>query len=368
MKIGYDGKRFFHNATGLGNYSRDLIRILAKFNPENQYLLYNTNDKKINRIDIDGKTIQEKLYSGLKFLSGFWRLSNIKKDLIKDKIEVYHGLSGEIPIGLKKTNIKSVVTIHDLIFVRYPKLYFFLDRKIYFWKFKYAAQNADLIVAISEQTKNDIVSFLGINENKIKVVYQGCASEFKEASSQDQLDEVRKKYSLPNRFLLNVGTIESRKNILSVIKAINKTEIPLVIIGKKTNYFLEIEKHIIENNIENQILFLQNIPLKDLSDIYKLATIFVYPSLFEGFGIPIIEALYSKTAVITSTGSCFEEAGGPSTIYVAQNEIDVLKNEILNLWNDETLRKTIEKNGFAFVQKFNDLEIASNWDGIYKSL
>lgn len=368
MKIGYDGKRFFHNATGLGNYSRDLIRIMAKFIPENQYILYNTAVKKINRIAIDGTSIQEKLYSGLKLLSGFWRFSSIKKDLIKDQIKIYHGLSGEIPVGLKKTKIKSVVTIHDLIFVRYPKLYFILDRKIYFWKFKYAAKNADLVVAISEQTKKDIVLFLGIDENKIKVVYQGCASEFKEQSTQKQLDDTSKKYNLPSKFLLNVGTIESRKNILSVIKAINGTEIPLVVIGKKTSYFLEIEKYIFENKIENQIIFLESIPIKELSDIYKLATIFVYPSLFEGFGIPIIEALYSKTAVITSTGSCFEEAGGKSTIYVTPNEIDVLKKEILNLWNNKLLRKTQETDGYYFVQKFNDQEIAKNWNEIYKSL
>ena len=130
MKIGYDGKRFFHNATGLGNYSRDLIRIMAKFNPENQYLLYNTALKKINRISIDGTTIQEKLYSGVRFLSGFWRFSSIKKELIKDKIDIYHGLSGEIPIGLKKIKIKSIVTIHDLIFVRYPKINFSIKIKI----------------------------------------------------------------------------------------------------------------------------------------------------------------------------------------------------------------------------------------------
>ena len=173
---------------------------------------------------------------------------------------------------------------------------------------------------------------------------------------------------MPSKFLLNVGTIESRKNVLSVIKAINGTEIPLVVIGKKTSYFLEIEKYIFENKIENQIIFLESIPIKELSDIYKLATIFVYPSLFEGFGIPIIEALYSKTAVITSTGSCFEEAGGKSTIYVTPNEIDVLKKEILNLWNNKLLRKTKETDGYYFVQKFNDQEIAKNWNEIYKSL
>ena len=157
MRIGYDAKRLFHNNTGLGNYSRDLIRILTKFYTKNSYLLY--NPKKGNRsIDL-ASNATEILPKGKfwKKFSSFWRQKAIVKQLINDKIEIYHGLSGELPRGIENTKIKTVVTIHDLIFVRYPKLYSFFDRKIHFNKFKYAAETADIVIAISEQTKRDII-------------------------------------------------------------------------------------------------------------------------------------------------------------------------------------------------------------------
>ena len=368
MKIGYDAKRFFHNATGLGNYSRDLIRILAKLNPENAYFLYHSKPKVIDRIKIDSKTIVEKLFKGSKFSIALWRFSSIKTNLKKDGIELFHGLSGEIPLGIRKTKIKSIVSIHDLIFIRYPNLYSFIDRKIYFWKFKYASKNANLIVAISEQTKNDIIKFLKIEPHKIKVIYQGCAEVFKQSAPIETLNIISKKYNLPEKFLLNVGTIEERKNILSVIKAIKDTKIPLVIIGKKTSYFKEIKNYINKKDLDAQLFFLENIPLSDLSVLYQLATVFIYPSLFEGFGIPIIEALYSKTPVITSKGSCFSEAGGPDSIYVEPENINELKNAIINLWDNENLRNQMIEKGLKFVQKFNDENISNQWISTYKAL
>src|SRR5690554_6805482 len=161
----------------------------------------------------------------------------------KDNIEIYHGLSGEIPIGLPK-NVKSVVTIHDLIFMRYPELYSFFDRKIHFWKFRYAAKKADCVIAISEQTKRDIVEFLKINPEKIKVVYQGCADVFKENFSSEEKESVRKKFNLPEKFVLNVGTIEERKNALTIVKAIHDLDIKLVLVGRKTKYYQKIEDYV----------------------------------------------------------------------------------------------------------------------------
>jgi glycosyltransferase involved in cell wall biosynthesis len=368
MKIGYDAKRIFHNSTGLGNYSRDLIRILSSHYKENNYFLYNTKPKKINVLPIDGVILIEKLYSGLSIFSGFWRLFSILKLLKKDKIEIFHGLSGEIPIGLRKLNIKSIVTIHDLIFIRYPKLYGFIDYVIYYLKYKYACENSNLIVAISEQTKKDIITFFGIPEEKIKIIYQGCDSVFKEESTNDNLLLIKQKYNLPEKFLLNVGTIEERKNILTAIQAIKNTEVKLVVVGKKTSYFNTVNKYISENSMHDQILFLENIPLLDLSIIYKLSTVFIYPSVFEGFGIPIIEALYSKTPVITSTGSCFNEAGGPNTIYVEPFDVAEFKKFVLFLLENEEERQKQIQLGYEFVQKFNDTDISDNWVKTYKSL
>lgn len=368
MKIGYDAKRFFHNSTGLGNYSRDLLRIVSTFYPSNQYFLYNSKPKKINRIFIDGKTLIEKLYVGLPFLSQFWRLKSITKSLNRDQIAIYHGLSGEIPIGLKNYNIKSIVTVHDLIFIRFPELYNFFDKLIYYHKFKYACKNANLVVAISTQTKNDISTYFGIASEKIKVIYQGCAPVFKETPSKEELARVKQKYMLPDVFLLNVGSIEERKNILTVLQAITNKDIQLVIIGKKTKYYRTLVTYINENNMGGQVLFIENIPLNDLGVVYKLATIFTYPSLFEGFGIPIIEALYSKTPVITSTGSCFSEAGGPHSIYIKPFDIQALEEAILYLLENESARKKQLELGYEYVQRFNDATIANQWMETYNTL
>jgi glycosyltransferase involved in cell wall biosynthesis len=367
MILGFDAKRFFHNKTGLGNYSRDLIRILASLYPENRYLLYNPKSKKIDRIPIDGKIITEHLPESKKDkkLSSFWRLFSICSQIKKDKVELFHGLSGEIPIGLQKTGVKTIVTIHDLIFMRYPNLYSFFDRKIHYYKFKYAANKANLVIAISEQTKKDIVTYLNINPEKIKVIYQGCAPAFKEEISSEFLEFTREKYQLPANFILNVGTIEKRKNILSAIKAIKEIDTQLVIIGKKTVYFNEINNYIIENNIQNKVIFLENVELKELAAIYRMATLFIYPSVFEGFGIPIIEALYSKTPVITSKGGCFPEAGGENSIYIDAYNSEEIKIQILDLLANSEKREIIKQKGFEFVQKFNDDEIAKNWIETY---
>jgi glycosyltransferase involved in cell wall biosynthesis len=370
MKLGFDAKRFFHNKTGLGNYSRDLIRILAQFHPENSYLLYNPKPKKIDRILIDGKIIIEHLPETKKDkkFSSVWRLISVCSQIKKDKVDLYHGLSGEIPIGLHKTGVKTVVTIHDLIFMRYPNLYSYFDRKIHYYKFKYAANKADLVIAISEQTKKDIVTYLNINPDKIKVIYQGCAPIFKEEIPNEYLELTRSKYQLPNHFILNVGTIETRKNVLSVIKAIKEIETQLVIIGKKTVYFKEVKNYIFENNIQNKVVFLENVELKELASIYRMASVFIYPSVFEGFGIPIIEALYSKTPVITSKGGCFSEAGGENTVYIDPLNTEEIKGELEEILANSEKRELMKQKGFEFVQKFNDDIIAKNWVETYNEV
>lgn len=369
MNIGFDAKRIFHNTTGLGNYGRDLVRILNDSFPNDKFFLYNPKPKKVKRFQFTEQTIEVLPKSAFwRKFSSLWRQGPVVRQLKEDNIELYHGLSGEIPRGLKSAQIKSIVTIHDLIFIRYPELYSFFDRKIHYKKFLYAAQNSDKIVAISEQTKKDIIEFLKIDSEKIEVIYQGCHQVFKDVQSPEFKESVLKKFNLPSQFILNVGTIEPRKNILTVVKAIRDVDIPLVIVGKKKPYYKEVETYIAEHKMEHRIYFLEGLALNELSALYKMATIFVYPSIFEGFGIPIIEALYSKTPVITSTGSCFSEAGGPDSIYIDPNDIEKIKSAIEILLDNSGKREDIAKKGFEFVQKFNDKQIASNYRELYQSI
>ncbi len=370
MNIGFEAKRVFHNKTGLGNYSRDLIRLLSKFFPDNYYHLYNPKHSNKNKFETNNVNVFEKLPKSnfYKKFKNLWRQFGIKNDLVVDEVEIFHGLSGEIPFGLKSKNIKSVVTIHDLIFIQLPHLYSFFDRKIHFYKFKKAAKNADVIIAISQQTKKDIIQFLNVDANKIEVVYQGCNEVFKKDFTDSQFEIVKNKFDLPDNFVLNVGTIESRKNAFLIVKAIKNIETVLVIVGKETAYSNEIKQYIAENNLQNKVIFLKGLSLEELAILYRLAKIFIYPSFYEGFGIPIIEALFSKTPVITSIGGVFPEAGGPNSIYIDPENVLEMENAILKLLNNDLLRKEISEKGFEFAQQFNDENIANQYMNIYKKL
>lgn len=365
MNIGFEAKRFFHNKTGLGNYSRDLIRILNKYYPQNNYFLYNPKPSKISYSLINGNVIEKNPTSIYKTLKNYWRQKAIVKDLTQDKIEIFHGLSGELPLNLKSKNIKTIVTIHDLIFIRYPELYSYFDRKIHFLKFKKASQNADLIIAISQQTKDDIINFMNIKPEKIKVIYQGCQEDFKKNYTVEEKEEVSKKFGLPKNFVLNVGTIEERKNALLIVKAIKDIDTTLVIVGKETAYTKKIYAYIEENKIEHKVLFLKQLTSKELAIVYQLAKIFVYPSIFEGFGIPIIEALFSKTPVITTKTGVFPEAGGPQSAYIDPINQKELQETMNNLLNNPEKRAEMAKKGFEFVQKFNDEIIAKQYMDSY---
>lgn len=370
MKIGFEAKRIFHNKTGLGNYSRDLIRVLASYFPENEYYLYNPKKTKNQFLESNNSNVFEKNPSTpfYKIFKNYWRQKGIVSDLKKDSIKIFHGLSGEIPMGLKSRSIKSIVTIHDLIFLKMPKLYSFWDQKIHTYKFKKAAKNSDVIVAISEQTKKDVIDYFGILESKIKVIYQGCHSIFKENFNNNEFEGISSKFNLPEKFILNVGTIEERKNIFLAVKAIRNLDIKLVIVGKETDYCDRIRNYIIENDMSEKIIFLKGLSLKELAIIYQMATVFVYPSFYEGFGIPIVEALFSKTPVITTKGGVFPEAGGPNSIYIDPNNVEEMQSAISTLWNDPNLRQEIAEKGFEFVQKFNDQEIANQYMKIYQDL
>ena len=179
---------------------------------------------------------------------------------------------------------------------------------------------------------------------------------------------VKEKFKLPERFVLNVGTIEDRKNLLNVVKAINGTEIPLVVVGRKTGYYQKIERFLKRNKMEKQVLFLEGVSMDELACLYKLADIFVYPSFFEGFGIPVIEALFSKTVVVTSNTSCLPEAGGKDSVYVnPENDLDI-RAKLKFLWENESERKRREEKGFEFVQKFNDESIAKELMNFYQKI
>ncbi len=369
MRIGFDAKRAFFNFSGLGNYSRNTIRNLGTRFPEHEYYLY--IPKRKNRV-LNGEFEKHTLaypqsWIGKK-LSSFWRSYWLGRRLESDGIDLYHGLSNEIPFDMPRP-VRSVVTIHDLIFLRFPEWYKPIDRRIYIKKSRHSCREANRIIAISEQTRSDIQEFFGISPDKIDVVYQGCDPSFYSPVDDKEKARLYEKYSLPRVFLLYVGTIEPRKNLLSIVQAMHmdSLDIPLVVIGRPTAYLEKVRQFIREHSMKN-IAFLQNVPNEDLPGLYQMAEIFIYPSRFEGFGIPILEALSSSTPVITSTGSCFPEAGGKHSAYIDPDNPEELAATIRKILDDKDLQETMRAKGFAHAMQFTEDIIAENIMQVYRKI
>ena len=375
MRIGFDGKRAVQNFTGLGNYSRYIVDILCQFGPENEYVLYAPKKRENKRLDKLTKQYQQlqlsyPTTSSWKKFSSLWRVWGVTRQLEKEKIDIFHGLSNELPLNIHQSEVKSIVTIHDLIFLRYPQYYHSIDRKIYTYKFRKACENADKIIAISECTKRDIIEFFRIPADKIEVVYQGCDPSFIHPVAEEKKREVRAKYRLPDQYILNVGSIEERKNALSAVQALMMLpeQIHLVIVGRHTEYTDKVEHFIKENKLEERVHIISNVPFDDLPAFYQLAEIFVYPSRFEGFGIPIIEALYSGIPVVAATGSCLEEAGGPDSIYVHPDDIKGMTDAFKQIYTDPERKKNMIEKGHSFAKRFSEEKQAEEILNIYKKL
>ena len=358
LTIAFDGKRAANNKTGLGNYSRHIINLLAKFSPDNRYIVFlpkNGKNPQFQAILGENRNIEVVTPTSRfwKKFSSLWRVFGIRNEISAFQDIIYHGLSNELPLTIKKTPAKSVVTIHDLIFLRFPQYYKFLDRMIYSYKFRKSCQNADQIIAVSECTKRDIVEFFGIEPDKISVIYQGCDKVFKSESDSDTMQNVKRKYNLPDRFLLNVGSIEERKNALLIVKAlpILTEKLPLVIIGKRTNYTSKFEKAANDLGVSGLLHILDKVPFEDLAPIYRLSEVFIYPSRYEGFGIPIIEAINCGVPVIAATGSCLEEAGGPDCQYVNPDDENALARAIEHI-TDKPENQDYRRNSIAKSQEY----------------
>ncbi len=371
LKIAYDAKRLFNNFTGLGNYSRTLLKDLSKHFPENEYFLFSPKVGENNRTAPFFNHSKFTLKTA-KGNSAYWRSFGIKKDLIKSQIQLFHGLSHEIPIGLQKTNIKSVVTIHDLIFKHYPKQFPWIDRKIYDWKFRYSCENADQIVAISESTKSDIISFYDIPREKIEVIYQTCDPIFKNQDLSINPSKIQQKYQLPKDYLLYVGSIIERKKLLPIVMAIHllskEDRLPLVVLGDGKKYKNKVLDYLVKNDLEHLVLFPQNVSFTDFPSIYRHARIMIYPSIYEGFGIPLIEALFSKTPVISTTASSLPEAAGSGAHYIEGPEPELIKSGIEKILSDQQYAKTLAEQGFQYVQRFHSNKLSKQMVGLYKKV
>lgn len=374
FSIGFDAKRIVRNTTGLGSYGRTLVRDLA-YQPESLRLRLYAPDKGRDdlRQQIEGLPRISFCYpkdSFFPFDKALWRDHGIVRDLKKDKVQLFHGLSGELPRGIRRSGIRSVVTIHDLIFLRHPEFYPWIDAKIYAWKFRRTLKEADHIIAISECTRRDVLELGNVDPDRVTVVYQSCAPRFTKKPTPVEQEQVRLEYGLPKRFLLNVGTIERRKNILLAVKALASlpSDLSLTIIGRHTHYTNEVLDYVNTNGLSRRVFILNDVPDDHLPALYAQAEAFVYPSVYEGFGIPIIEAISCGLPVVACTGSCLEETGGPDNLYVAPDDPEALAAAIRQVLRDAPDREGRIRRSREYIRRFEGHDVASQVLDIYRSL
>ncbi len=369
MKIGFDAKRIVRNNTGLGNYGRTLVNNLSRVVPDGTSLcLYapDSGNETLRRQVVEAPNISFAYPNG-SMPRWYWRSHGIVSDLKRDGIQLFHGLSGELPFGIHKAGIHTVVTIHDLIFLRHPEYYKPIDRFFYGWKFRHTVREADRIIAISECTKRDIMHFGKVPSEKIDLIYQSCSTYFKQRESEQKLQEVNSHYMLPPRYVIGVGTIEERKNMLLAVKAmlLLPEELSLILVGRPTPYADKIQKFIEEHRLGQRVRMLHNVPNADLPAIYQMAEVAVYPSRYEGFGIPVIEAIQSGLPVVAGSGSCLEEAGGPDTLYVSPNDVEGMAAAITQVLKGTEGRQQRIERAQDYIHRFEGNDVASQVLDIY---
>lgn len=366
MIIGFDAKRAVKNMTGLGNYSRFVIDAMSEVYPDNRYLLYTpkfTDNPRLHPIiDRDNIEIrQPESWFGRSFGAAWRTGAGITAQIRRDKVDLYHGLSNELPLNIAKSGAASVLTVHDLIYRRVLRDYSAIDRALDNWKYGSSARNATRIIAISECTRRDLISDFGIDPGKIDVIYQGCHQIFHIPPSEALIAEVRRKYNLPERFIIAVGTVQSRKNQLLAVKALRgiDPEIKLVIVGRRADsYAREIDSFIASNRLTDRVIMIEGASLQELVALYSLATVSAYVSRYEGFGIPVIESIATGTPVIAATGSCLEEAGGDGALYVDPDNVEQFVDAANRITGDADLRKSLVDKGKLHITKFNNADFA----------
>ncbi len=361
MNIGIDARALSYSKAGIGTYLSEVLEYIAGNDDCNRYYLYTNKD--IDCEGLDERFVIRKYKSKI----GTFGLRYIVPKMIKeDKIDVFWGPEHVLP--KKEDDIKYVLTIHDLALFRLKKtaaLYNEIINKIYCKK---SAEQADSIIAISNSTKNDLVHLFGINPNKIPVIYNGVSlypySYVATRVSNSEFEPLSDKFGINQQYFLFVGTIEPRKNLVNAVKAFNlfksKTGSPYkyVIAGGKGWRDKKIHQEIENSPYKNDIILTGYVSSKEKELLYRNALCLLFPSLYEGFGLPIIESLSVGTPVITSNVSAMPEVGGDVCEYVDPLNVANISDAMVSMVNDWKNGKVDESKLVNQSKKFNKNDFA----------
>lgn len=374
MKIAIDGSIIGEEITGTGFYITNLINGLMKIDNLNNYYIF--GDEKCLRkyIKLDKKNfkiVQRKFKN--RIIKVLWEYFIFPFELKKLRIDILHSPNYITP--LLKLGFKIVLTIHDLTFLLFPEKHTITKRLLFGKMVPIFIKMSDKIVSVSENTKKDILKFFNVLEAKIIVTYESYPDYYNYSIDKEKAKEILVKYGIEKKYILYIGMIEPRKNIISILKAFveldKELEIDLVIVGKKGWYFKEIEEYMMKIEklkLRNNIIFTGYVPEEELKYFYKVALMFIYPSLYEGFGLPPLQAMACGIPVITSNISSLPEVVGDAAIKINPHDLGELKNSIKWLYKNKEKRDKLIKKGLENSKKFSLENVALNVLSVYNSL
>ncbi len=351
MRIGLITSSMDERRAGIGYYSYNLVKNLTKIDKKNDYVLihhYPTNDeiyKENKELTIPYPRIPLRKTIGNNIILA-WKLRSHDFDIV-------HDLSQISPF-LFSSHFKKILTIHDLTPILFSETYGLIHVFLQKHVLPMTLKNIDMIITVSEHSKQDIINHLKIPEEKIKVIYNGIDGRFKPLK---KVDDVKEKYDIKSPFILYVGTLEPRKNIPTLINAFyelkkNGILYKLVIVGGKGWKYKDIYEHVDKLNLQREVIFTGYVSDDDLPKLYNAADLFIYPSLYEGFGFPPLEAMACGCPVITSNTSSLPEVVGDAGMMVDPYDVDEIANAMKRVLLDENLREEMIKKGLERAKKF----------------
>ena len=357
MIIGFDGKMAVSDNKEIGDFSRLIIDVLSQYYPKNHYMVYAPQAREnrdltplLARTSVHLKTPRHALSTTL------WRnRGGILNDAEHHHTRLFHGIAGVLPSKMSSYKIPSVVSIFDLTYLHYPKNFNFFDRMRYHAKTRRSCQVAKRVIAVSEYAKRDIVDNYGVSADKVCVAYPGVDERYLREINDKELNDVKRKYGLPEKFIVSAGRIVRHRNALQALQALEQLgdkAIKLVLLGKSTDYYDEVKKYAAQHKMSDQITHISRASAADLPAIYHLALACVMPSRYESFAMPIIEAQCCGTPVVAATGSCMEEVGGDGALYASPDDVNALADALGRVISDNALRNQLIERGKVNAQRF----------------
>ena len=373
-RVGFDAIRALRNTTGLGNYSRGVLRALRHIAPSLELYLFTSRPPRAEfaelPADLGARVIRPRRWAAL--APGLWRTYRAGCCAASYGVDVYHGLSHEIPRDLPRTGVPSVVTFHDLIYRRHPELFPMVDRQSYRWRYDWSARHADAIVAVSARTRDDLLEDLHVDPSRVTVIPPPRHPAFSATTTPGEREAARSKYVLPGEFLLSVGTLEPRKNhglLLAAIEQLGRGDTPpLVLIGRDGGSESALRAIIRSRGLADRVRICTNVATADLPALLQSATLFLYPSTMEGFGMPIVEALSAGIPVVAAGGGHLDAAGGPETRYLSPADPAAWAAAIGDLLHDSARRDLMRTAGQEYARQFDGDKVAARLMSVYDAV